>query len=710
MKSNLRTIFAGLFIILAFVQCEDAISPLTEEPQQKQHLSQTQLLTPENGSTESTSLAFSWSEVEDAESYEIQLSTNESFSSPLVSGSSDSVNFNVTELPGETTIFWKVRPVVQDIKGPWSEVYTFTTIASSGDSEPVTTAPQSPEDDAAEVPTNVKLQWTTVASATAYNLQIATDESFTSVVMEQIVEQASFKPQLSTETTYFWRVKPVVEGKEAEWSTPFSFTTGTHSVSSVNLISPSDEAADQPTTLTLEWEEIASMDIYQVQVATDESFSSPVVDEMVSETLYKVSELEPNETYFWRVQVAADESNANWSAVRTFSTEGGTDNPPSKVPNGFVSVANSDFVLNGETFRFAGTNAYYLHAYENINPQFVTNTLNAFEDAGISVIRMWGFYDGYVCGYSAKDPNENVIQTGPGEYSEEALRELDRVIAKAKERGIKIILTLSNYWDDLGGVCAYNKWDNASNPSKNMHHFINDPDTQRWFRNYIEMLLNRTNTVTGVKYKNEPAIFSWEIMNEGHYDREGSDPTALRDWYQEIAQYIKSIDPNHLVSTGEEGKEVGMDNASSPYSVDQYTNTYVLRSNIGSSFKANTAIPEIDYATAHWYPKAWGFGSSASASVLNAQRAWISDHINISEELGKPFVLGEYGFEGSNKTEVYNRLWDQAESVELDGSLIWQYTTSGYKCNENSGNICIGKNASLENSFKQHIQVINNSH
>lgn len=359
---------------------------------------------------------------------------------------------------------------------------------------------------------------------------------------------------------------------------------------------------------------------------------------------------------------------------------------PQPPPPSFVTVENAAFMLEGQVFRFAGTNAYYLPNYQKIDPQVVERTMNTFKAAGISVVRMWAFYDGFDCGYSAVDPDENVIQTEPGVYSEEALQHLDFVIARGKQQGIRFILPLINYWDELGGICQYNTWAGAENPSTNMHFFLTNPQTQEWFRNYIYMLLNRVNVYTGVAYKDEPAILSWQIMNEAR--NKGQDARVLRDWYQRMAIYIKSIDPHHLLSTGEEGFD---NNIPDGYTEDQYHNTYVLRADEGSSYTLNTGIPEIDYGNAHWYPAEFGFGYTVTPDFLQAQQAWITDHLQIAHSLGKPFVLGEYGFPGWGDERVmtsYAALWYTAETLGLDGSLLWQLTTDYAKCSEFGGNIC----------------------
>lgn len=656
----------------------------------------------DNSSDLSTELTFKWEEIEGVSDYRVMVATDNSFSNPEYDATVSETSYSIDDLESGETYYWGVRAAGSN---PWSETWSFTTSEGSTEIPPVELSePLNNEDD---LPTNVVLEWEEINQIDEYHLQIAMNNSFSnqSLVEDEMVDNTNYEvDQLSFDETYYWRV---MADEGSEWSEVWSFNTHEESaIPTVTLIAPSNNSTNQPTDLTLEWQNIAGVNNYQVQVATNNSFSNPVYNETVSQAFIDINGLESGQTYYWGVRA---EGADQWSNTWSFTTEQSSTNPPPSPPSvdGIVDASNSNFVIDGETFRFAGTNAYYLPNYEKLDPQFVTSTLDAFEDAGITVVRMWGFYDGYDCGYSAQDPSENVIQTAPGQYSEEALRDLDNVIAKGKERGIRFLLPFINYWDELGGICQYNTWAGASNPSTNMSYFINSNEAQQWFRDYISMLLNRVNTVTGVAYKNEPAIFGWEIMNEGR--NTGADPAVLRDWYREIAQFIKSIDSNHLLTTGEEGFDEG---TPSQYSADQYSNTYVLRAGEGTSYVMNTAIPEIDFGSAHWYPSDWGLGSSFNQSLVNAQHAWINDHKEIAEDFGKPFMVGEYGYAGwGNQTvlNIYNDMWNYAEQINLDGSFIWQLTTDYVKCYEFGGNICwpAGRqDADLYNSFRDHIQNI----
>ena len=74
------------------------------------------------------------------------------------------------------------------------------------------------------------------------------------------------------------------------------------------------------------------------------------------------------------------------------------------------------------------------------------------------------------------------------------------------------------------------------------------------YKNYVRKLLTRVNTFTGVTYKDDPTIFALELANEpqcrdGYEVRLGITPgTIVRAWVAEMAAYIRSLDPNHMVS------------------------------------------------------------------------------------------------------------------------------------------------------------------
>ncbi|MCC5907881.1 MAG: hypothetical protein JJU13_16835, partial [Balneolaceae bacterium] len=612
------------------------------EENDEEIISTVTLLSPvHNADKVSTNLEFTWEALSGVSEYEYQLSDNSTFSSVLQQETVEGTSYSPDGLVHQKKYHWRVKAAGDG--NEWSEVWTFTTGIQSDDEITSVVTLLSPDDNADKVSTNLEFTWKALSGVSQYEYQLSDNSSFSSVLQKETVAGTSYSPNgLVHQKRYHWRVK--VAGDGNDWSEVWTFTTGIQSddddtSTPVTLLSPQNYSSDVSPNVEFSWNEVSGISQYQFQLSENSSFSSIADEEIVLGTTYKTDVLTYEKTYFWRVKT--DVAGSTWSDVYSFETETEAYTPPPPPPpssGSFVSTHNSNFVLNGEILRFAGTNAYYLPNYEKLNSGVVDRALDLFQDTGVTVVRMWGFYDGYDCGYSKNDSSENVIQTSPGVYSESALRDLDRVIAKGKDRGIKFIIPFVNYWDELGGICQYNTWAGASNPSTNMDFFISNSQTQKWFKDYISMLLNRVNTVTGVAYKDEPAIFAWQIMNEGR--NRGQHHNVLRNWYQEIAQHIKSIDKNHLVSTGEEGFDEG---TPSQYSVDQYSNTYVLRANEGTSYIANTSIPEIDFGSAHWYPGEFGFGSTVNDNLLRAQRAWLSDHQKIAQNAGKPFYIGEFG-------------------------------------------------------------------
>lgn len=715
MKTVLKLIIPFILLVAFITQC-DSLSPEYEEPEV---IEQLQLVAPINNATDqSVQVELQWKQMRGAKTYRLMLSENESFTPAILDTTVNSTSMSSPELSAETTYYWKVFPIKDKRSGPWSSVWNFTVAAE--EIEPVSVVLLSPEDGEEFTDETLVFDWEPVEEAINYQYQLAKDQEFTEIVVDSLVESSTQELEgLEPGIEYSWRVSPVLEVGTGTWSELRTFIIAEDPENptdpeepvdvTVELLSPENESTDVSTQATLEWAAIDGVSEYELQIATDSDFSTVVVDETLSETTFTASNLDYGQSFYWKISATTDNGDSGTSDVWTFETEENTPSTPPPSSSSFVQVHNSNFMLDGEVFRFAGTNAYYLPNYEKLNSGVVDRALNLFEDTGVNVVRMWGFYDGYDCGYSKNDSNENVIQTSPGVYSEEALRDLDNVIAKGKEKGIKFLIPFVNYWDQLGGICQYNTWAGASNPSTNMEFFMTNSDTQKWFKDYIEMLLNRVNTVTGIAYKDEPAIFGWQIINEGR--NSGQNAQILRDWYQEMAQYIKSIDSNHILSTGEEGFDDGVP---SEYSVDEYSNAYTLRANEGTSYILNTAIPEIDFGNAHWYPADYGFGSTVGDGLLRAQRAWLNDHKAIAESYGKPFIIGEFGIAGWGDDRVvsmYDELYDHAESIELDGNLLWQLVADGTKCWEFGGNICYpdGRvDTELYNKFKQHTTNMKN--
>ncbi|GIK21187.1 MAG: hypothetical protein BroJett005_06010 [Ignavibacteriota bacterium] len=345
--------------------------------------------------------------------------------------------------------------------------------------------------------------------------------------------------------------------------------------------------------------------------------------------------------------------------------------------NNFIKASGDNFILNNDEFKFFGFNAYYLQSEAGkIERRYIVDDIyQSAKNIGVNVIRTWAFNEG------SSFSNPSVIRKYPYEVQESGLIALDYVLQKAKENGIYIILTLSNNYSAFGGIPQYIKWANhiKLNGSDNYSHndfFVND-SLKQWFKFYIELLLNRTNTFTGIKYKDDPAIFSWEIMNEA--ENPHKDFGIIKNWYEDISLFIKSIDQNHLVTTGENGYDV-YPNFYSDVDLMYNSSYFLVNGYKGTSFCENSQLENIDYISFHSYPNGWGLSAKAG-------KTWIKDHYRIVEGFNKPCLLGEFGIK-ENKLSVYKQWLEDIKKSSTKSAIVWQYlhpnvmNTDGYGFNE----------------------------
>ena len=50
-------------------------------------------------------------------------------------------------------------------------------------------------------------------------------------------------------------------------------------------------------------------------------------------------------------------------------------------------------------------------------------------------------------------------------------------------------------------------------------------------------------------YSQDPVIVAWNLINEPRCDAVGCN-VNIQSWVEEMAPYLKSVDPNHLVTIG----------------------------------------------------------------------------------------------------------------------------------------------------------------
>lgn len=236
---------------------------------------------------------------------------------------------------------------------------------------------------------------------------------------------------------------------------------------------------------------------------------------------------------------------------------------------------------------------------------------------------------------------EPTLQKEPGVYNDTIFRGLDRLLVELAERDMKAVLYINNSWEWSGGYGMYLEWAGAGKAvipaidgyqayTESVAAFMTNEKAKEMFADHVRHVVSRTNTITGKPYSEDPAIFSWQIGNEPRCF--SSDPVNQQlfvEWMWNTAALIKSIDPNHMVSSGSEGYHGCEQNL--------------------DLFEKIHACPDIDYMNIHIWPYNWSWVRENTLKT-NLQKAidntddYIDMHLEVAGRYGKPVVLEEFGF------------------------------------------------------------------
>jgi len=181
------------------------------------------LTTPVNNATDqSTNPTLTWQAVTGATSYEYQYSTNASFSS-FWNDYLSATEATLSNLNNNYTYYWRVRASDGNTNSDWSEIWHFTTqTATSGLATPTLV---SPINDATNVIVTPSLLWNVVPSASEYEYQYSTDNTFVTYTTGTTQSTTISIGTLETNTLYFWRIKATDGNTFSDWSEIWHFTT-----------------------------------------------------------------------------------------------------------------------------------------------------------------------------------------------------------------------------------------------------------------------------------------------------------------------------------------------------------------------------------------------------------------------------------------------------------------------------------------------------
>jgi len=255
-----------------------------------------------------------------ATTYRVQLSTSQTFTTVLLDDSTVATTSKaVGPLSNNTAYYWRVSAKNAGGTSAYSPTRSFTTILAS----PPPPILASPSNGATSVSTSPTLAWSVSTGATSYRLQVSSNSTFSTTVVDQIgLTGTSYTlGGLANNTTYYWRISAENAGGTSAFSAIWSFTTIVALPVAPTLAAPADSAINLQLTTTLSWNAATGAAGYHLQVSTSSVFASTVVDDStLTATTRSVSSLALNTTYYWRVRSKNAAGYSAFSATRSFKT------------------------------------------------------------------------------------------------------------------------------------------------------------------------------------------------------------------------------------------------------------------------------------------------------------------------------------------------------------------------------------------------------
>jgi len=269
----------------------------------------------------------------------------------------------------------------------------------------------------------------------------------------------------------------------------------------------------------------------------------------------------------------------------------------------FVRVQGTEFVLQGQTFRFIGVNLRGLIHYGD------RNTLSHSEEAD----RMEQLT-------KANEMGARVVRVFlPSEHAETAtiITRLEQVLGLIRSHfpHMRLIIALTNFYDDNPFKVRDDHVYYTLKPKESDRYKLLTP---AWFeggdRRGFEEHYKPFVTEVIKRFRDKPEIMAWEPGNEMKVD---DNPELFLRFMLGMTRYIKRLTPNHLVTTGITSTRVAY----------MAPHPNLQRQLYGD--------PSIDFITNHAY------------NGTNEE-----DDSGLAQMLGKPLLIEEAGFDAGRAVDV----------------------------------------------------------
>ena len=296
---------------------------------------------------------------------------------------------------------------------------------------------------------------------------------------------------------------------------------------------------------------------------------------------------------------------------------------------GFVTRNGTQLLLYGAPYRFIGINNYALanasfgNCCDGCGGGTVAAKLDSLLALGCNVVRFWAFQ--LFAGSAGTTKNFSTFDT---------------IFAACKARGMKAIPVLENVWADCTSGGYHNEaWYTTGYQSPYGSYGLSYID-------YVEQMATR--------YRDQDAILMWQLINEMEIKVVenggcGSATTAI-NFVTDMANRIKTIDRNHLVSVG----TIGSGQCGTSQTSTQYQNLHNLTN--------------VDICEVH------DLGISANMAGFYTTR------LNDANAITRPIFAGENGTNavtGQARADRVNTQLQQTMNAGYAGWLLWMYGGTG---------------------------------
>ena len=256
-------------------------------------------------------------------------------------------------------------------------------------------------------------------------------------------------------------------------------------------------------------------------------------------------------------------------------------------------------------------------------------------------------------------PYDDAYQ-GVNDYNDMMAWKMDYKVDKAQDYGLYFRLTLF-HWEDFdreGSLFPDWGWDrnpyNSDNggPVDDVVSFFSDEQAKTYVKDYLRYAVAR--------WGYSPNLMVWELWNEvdapdidwGDNESYMSAESDITSWHQEMSEYMKAMDPYHMVTT----------------SFASSSNGYNIFS-----------LSSIDITTFHRYTM---YNNSQEGGIYNTTESLYRIITQRLLQYGKPVIAGEFALSPGGEIQresdpdgiaFHNQLWSSFMSGSFATAMHWTW-------------------------------------